>query len=236
MKNEERELIKSALIMIVTVLILMAALIVMRMIVSKRETDSEFEQLSSAIRILEERVDICEEKLEKEDSEEKFLFGGYDESVVIKDIDIEWSTSDFQQIDCALDPETQEFTFNLCKSYELDFSFIMAMMDIESGYDPKLISTTHDYGLMQINKCNHERLSQELGVTDFLDAKQNIIAGCFVVRSLFNEYETPEKVLMAYNMGEGGARSLWGSGVYSTSYVRKVLEKQREILENYGGD
>lgn len=229
MDREEREFVKSGFIMLSTAMILLIVLGVFRMIVSKKDIDSTFTEQSSRIEEIEERVSICEEQLK----EEPVLLGEYSETPIIKDVDIEWNRGDFQQIDCDLDPELQEFAFNMCKVYDLDYSFIMAIMDTESGYNPKLISPTHDYGLMQINSCNHDYLRRELGITDFLDGKQNIIAGCFVVRSLFNEYETPEKVLMAYNMGEGGARSLWSSGIYSTSYVRKVLSKQSEILEGY---
>jgi soluble lytic murein transglycosylase-like protein len=84
---------------------------------------------------------------------------------------------------------------------------------------------------MQINKCNHEWLLNVLGITDFLDPEQNIRAGVFVLRKLFEGYTDPELVLMCYNMGETGASRLWNKGIYSTKYTEYILKVQAEFKE-----
>ena len=101
------------------------------------------------------------------------------------------------------------------------------------------MSGTNDYGLMQINKCNHVWLEETFGVTDFLDKVQNIRAGVFVLRKLFEEYTDPNLVLMAYNMGSTGAENLWNKGIYSTPYVDDILTYQAEFekqLEERNGE
>lgn len=138
----------------------------------------------------------------------------------------EWeSDADFHAVDCALDTDVQEFTYYLSYGYNIDFYLLMALMEQESMYDADTISSTGDYGLMQINKCNHEWLSEELGITDFLDPYQNVMAGTYEIHRLFEKYDDTNKVLMAYNMGEGGARKLWNQGIYETNYTRSVAEK-----------
>ena len=51
----------------------------------------------------------------------------------------------------------------------------------------------------------------------------------FILRKLFEKYETPAKVLMAYNMGEGGASRLWKQGIFEINYSKSVLQIQQEM-------
>lgn len=41
--------------------------------------------------------------------------------------------------------------------------------------------------------------------------------------------KTPEKVLMAYNMGETGASRLWEQGIFEINYSKSVLQIQQEL-------
>ena len=85
---------------------------------------------------------------------------------------------------------------------------------------------------MQINKCNHEWMAEALGITDFLDPYQNVMAGTYRFYQLFTKYEgDTAKVLMAYNMGDGGAATLWQQGIYETAYSRKIMQKITELKE-----
>ncbi len=134
----------------------------------------------------------------------------------------------FEPLECDLPVELQEFTYYLCEAYYLDFEFVMAVMYTESKFEPDIVSGTNDSGLMQINKCNHEELSAALGITDFTEPYQNIRGGLYILRRLFEKYDSPARVCMAYNMGEYGASVLWDKGVYETSYSIKVLTKAAE--------
>lgn len=142
--------------------------------------------------------------------------------------DKEWvgSVADFHPIECDLDVDVQEFIYYLSASYEIDFQFIMAVIEHESNYQTDVISSTNDYGLMQINKCNHEWLSEALGITDFLDPYQNVQAGIYKFHLLFEKYgDDTAKVLMAYNMGENGAKKLWDRGIVESKYSRAIMGK-----------
>ena len=160
----------------------------------------------------------------------------YDELVVGTEMSLDWSGNEysFQPIDCKLDEDVQEFAFYLCNAYDIEFSLLMAMMEVESGYRAEVISSTSDYGLMQINQINHEMLREQIGVNDFLDPEQNIRAGCYILKNLFEKHEDSGLVLMAYNMGEAGARKLWEAGIYSSEYSRKVLDAQEKIEKGMG--
>lgn len=165
------------------------------------------------------------------------VFGQFDDRNFTQEISLDWGAGDldgFVPINCSLDEHVQEFTYCLCKGYNLDFALIMAMMNHESSFNPSVISVTNDYGLMQINECNHSWLTETLGVDDFLDPYQNIRAGCFVIRKLFEKYDDTAMVLMAYNMGENGASNLWKKGIYSTGYSDKITAIQYEYYEELG--
>lgn len=119
----------------------------------------------------------------------------------------------------------------MCQAYEIDFYLIMAQMEIESDYQPELISSTNDYGLMQINVCNHEWLSEVLGITDFLDPYQSIKAGIYVMSNHLDKYKNVSKALMAYNMGSSRAESLWSKGIYDTKYSTKIINRMKELRD-----
>ena len=85
---------------------------------------------------------------------------------------------------------------------------------------------------MQINKVNHAKLTKELGITDFLDAKQGIKAGTYMLANLLNTYGTTHKALMAYSGGDGGAQSYWARNIYTSRYSREVSAKQELIKQN----
>lgn len=147
------------------------------------------------------------------------------------EMSMDWSSGDldFKPLDVPLDESIQEFTFYLAYGYYIDFPFVMALMEKESSFRVDVQSKTNDSGLMQINQINHDWLSEKLGITDFNDPYQNIRAGLYILRNLFEKYDDPSKVLMAYNMGEYGASVLWKQGITETSYSRKILSRADEF-------
>lgn len=147
------------------------------------------------------------------------------------DMSVSYESEDtlFVPLGVPLDSDVQEFIYYLSKGYNMDFTFVMAIIQQESGYQLDAVSNTDDYGLMQINKVNHGYITDEIGVTNYLDPYENVRAGMFILRKLFEKYETPEKVLMAYNLGESGAKALWDKGVFETNYSKSVQRIQSEL-------
>lgn len=142
------------------------------------------------------------------------------------------------RIDCPLDDQTQQMILEKCEEHQIDFTFVMGLIHTESGFKTDIISSTDDYGLMQINKINRKWLSETLGISDFLDPEQNVTAGLHILDYMFDKYEDPRQVLMAYNMGEGGAKKRWDNGHYTSEYAEKVLQQaeiyNEEIQERMG--
>lgn len=163
-------------------------------------------------------------------AEEFAVYGTYDDRIFTDEVSLDWEDdSEFKPLAVELDETNQEFLYYLCKGYNIDFILAAAVIQVESNCKPSVISASDDYGLMQINKVNHDELTKAIGVTDYLDPVQNMRAGCYVLRKLFEKYQNPALVLMAYNMGEKGAKRLWREGLYETDYTRKVFMVQKKL-------
>lgn len=179
-----------------------------------------------------------EEQTLERSSTKTLVYGAYDDRTFTQEISIDWGAGDldFTPLDCKMPEEQQEFTYYLCTGYNIDFTLVMALIQNESSFDPAVISKTNDYGYMQINQINQQWLTDTIGVTDFTDPYQNIRAGVFVLRKLFERYQDTNMVLMAYNMGEDGAARLWEKGIFETDYTQSILTIQEQFNDQLEGD
>lgn len=124
--------------------------------------------------------------------------------------------------DIPLSHELQDIADKACEDYKIPQDVLYAVMKVESGYEVDAQNGSC-YGLMQIHAINMEYLSNNIGTTDLTDPEQNIQAGAFILGGYLEKYSLPDS-LMAYNLGEGGAKRLWKQGIHETGYTRKVLE------------
>lgn len=134
--------------------------------------------------------------------------------------------------DVPLSKELQDYIRNLCDEYGVPIELVIAIIDVESTFRADVVSKTNDYGLMQINKCNHEWLTDKLGVTDFLDPYQNINSGLHIISGHLEVTNGDiELALMRYNNGATGAKKLWDKGIYSTAYTQKIMTAYESYKE-----
>lgn len=162
---------------------------------------------------------------------EVLIYGRYDGVIFEGEIPELRSGKEFVPLDVPINEDLQEFIFYLSEGYEIDFTFVMALIQQESSFRADAISESNDYGLMQVNEKNHALITETLGVTDFLEPYNNVRSGMFILRKLFEKYETPEKVLMAYNLGESGAARLWENGIFEINYSKSVFQYQQKFNE-----
>lgn len=130
-------------------------------------------------------------------------------------------------ISYSLPIDQQDLIYEKCVEYGIPdyYKLMIALAWHESTFRSHLISKTNDYGLFQINTCNHARLRRELGVTDFLDPGQSIDCGVYMMSELLKKYNfNVERALVGYNMGEGRAKS-----THSTKYSRCVVSDMERL-------
>jgi len=132
-------------------------------------------------------------------------------------------------------PELQGFIYDTCEEYGIAeyFEVVLGIIWHESHFRPDLISSTNDYGYMQINSANHRYLRNMLGITDFLDPLQNIQGGIHLLSYDFHMYDDDvHRVLTSYNMGSVAASKHWKEGFTATRYSRCVMEHVEKIKQN----
>lgn len=135
--------------------------------------------------------------------------------------------------DIDLRAELQTFTYTTCCKYGIPeyYELVLAIMQHESQFVEDAVGPTDDYGLMQINKFNHDWLAEDLGLHDMLDPYQNIKAGVHMLSTYLDKYSDVAAALMCYNMGEPTAEYYWEQGIRSTSYSDSILAIYREYID-----
>ena len=125
-----------------------------------------------------------------------------------------------------LSNDIQDYMFQECSRYGIPSGLVVAIMETESRFTIDIISRTNDYGLMQINQCAHEWLNKNLGVTNLLDAKQNILSGIYILRYHLDYCNGDlKKALMCYACGAGRAETYFEQGIYETEYTKSLIER-----------
>lgn len=82
----------------------------------------------------------------------------------------------------------------------VEAEFLHAVIEIESGYNPKAVSPKGALGLMQLMPTTARRY----GVSNPLDIAQNLRGGAHLLRDLLDQFsDDKELALAAYNAGAG---------------------------------
>ena len=109
------------------------------------------------------------------------------------------------------------------KRYGVEFSLIKAVIQVESGFDPKAVSKKGAKGLMQIMPDNYKNLF----VKDPFNPSQNIMGGTLYLQRLLKRYKNKLPLaLAAYNAGPQAVDKYKSIPPYeeTQNFVRKVMK------------
>lgn len=105
--------------------------------------------------------------------------------------------------------------------HDVDPALVRAVIRAESGFDAQAVSAAGAQGLMQLMPA----LSDELGVTDPFDPRENIFAGVRYLRWLLDRHNGNESLALAsYNAGPGRVDEYAGIPPFpeTRQYVRTI--------------
>jgi soluble lytic murein transglycosylase-like protein len=110
--------------------------------------------------------------------------------------------------------------------YDLDPNLIHAVMQAESAFHPYAVSRAGAEGLMQLMP----ELSDEMGVSDAFDPRENIMAGVRYLKRLLTYHKGDlDLTLASYNAGPGNVERYGGVPPFreTQNYVKTI----KQILE-----
>lgn len=113
--------------------------------------------------------------------------------------------------------------------YDLDLEFMVALMRVESNYDPFAVSHKGATGLMQLMPATAQWLDSTITRRDLFRPSVNIALGCRYFRYLLDEFDQDYQLAAtAYNLGPGRLSQL-----IAADYVFRYHFYYRVVNANY---
>lgn len=119
------------------------------------------------------------------------------------------------------------------REYDVDPALVQAVIHAESAFNPQAVSSKGAQGLMQLMPAT----ARDVGVSDALDAEQNIRGGVnYLSRMLALHNGDIRLATAAYNAGPGAVRRYGGIPPYAETkaYVKRVgiLHERYRLASN----
>ena len=115
------------------------------------------------------------------------------------------------------------------RAHALPPTLLLAVMEVESGFDPYAVSQKGALGLMQILPSTGIEVARRVGVPwrgprTLFDPRANVRLGAAYLRELLDRYASLPVALAAYNEGPGQIEALLRGGAsFPAHYSERVL-------------
>jgi len=116
------------------------------------------------------------------------------------------------------------------REYDLPVDLVLAVIEVESSFDPFAVSHVGALGLMQVMPTTGAPVARRLGIAwrgpqTLFDVDANVRIGVAYLRELMDRYASVRAALAAYNWGPGEIDARLRSGaVLPVRYPERVLD------------
>jgi len=124
----------------------------------------------------------------------------------------------------SVSKEIDRMMRSMAPKYRLDPNLVFAVIEAESSFNPKALSSGNVQGLMQLIPATAERF----GVENVWDPEQNLKGGMAYLRWLLNHFKGDvELALAGYNAGERVVERYQGIPPYAETqaYVKRIIKR-----------
>jgi len=123
-----------------------------------------------------------------------------------------------------------------CGNYDLDPFLILAVIQVESDFTPKAVSSKGAIGLMQVMPKTGEYVAKNLGISyngrnSLYDPFVNVKLGIHYLSFLEDQFDSMESALAAYNYGPSKFAKSKTLAKNPTKYAKKVLNFKNFLEE-----
>ena len=148
----------------------------------------------------------------------------------------------YKQYNIALSSELQQYAYNICKKYGIEYELFLAVMYKESRFNINAVGS-NSYGLCQIYATNISSLKNKLGITDIMNPYDNMTAGAYLLSQYFANARKQVSgtaaieayALNSYNMGENTYFKLcYSRGVINREYSNSIKNIRNRLIANGG--
>lgn len=127
-----------------------------------------------------------------------------------------------------LPSQIAESMVEAAQRFRLPTTLITAVINAESGGEPRAVSRSGALGLMQVMPATWAYLTKRYGLGDDpFDARANILAGAAYLREMLDRFGDAGTALAAYNAGPGRVEESQLAGrrlpLETTAYVASIL-------------
>jgi soluble lytic murein transglycosylase-like protein len=198
---------------------------------------------------------IISEKIVAEEYKKQELINNYKHLMVYRQKSTKEHTIEKKEIipiyNIPLSKDIQEYIYNTCKEFDIEYEIALAVINLESSYDSNNISNNYkngkiiskDRGLFQINSRYEAWYAELAGLNSYniFDSKNNIrmgIAGLsyykqyWINKGIKDKKTLQIKMLNSYNAGIYGYENIVKkSGKISRSYDRIIFQNKDRLEE-----
>ena len=117
--------------------------------------------------------------------------------------------------------------FDGCDHFGFDPLSVVALIDVETHFDPTKRGTSGELGLMQIHPNTSREVLERSNLTEeeLFEIRTNIWAGLAYLAKLRDSFKKPQLFYAAYNMGPYRLRENLENGVFPNIYYENIMKR-----------